>query len=306
MMMLVIVGGVLVHRRRGRSTRSSGPNPLPGVFGFHEIFHACTVLAFLCHWTAILLIVMDPVVRSALSRPLRRLARRPLRRRAARWISRAVAHAAGAAHHVDDQQDRRDRHESDDDEAPDARRHEVRVDVGGRDRGGRRALRGTTARRRPFHRRFRGNRIAWIQRNRPEVSRDVRRPRRALRPHAGAPRAPRGGGAIVAAVAVALVVVAWVVVGRTVRPRRLARRAATSGYALLGDRRGRGRATRSRSPPGIGGSCALRRSTRSSRSIGWKVVDVPAVGADARAASRDTVRTSEPAVTGLIYRCWLT
>ena len=32
------------------------PNPWPGHFGFHAIFHVCTVLAFLCHWTAVLLV----------------------------------------------------------------------------------------------------------------------------------------------------------------------------------------------------------------------------------------------------------
>jgi hemolysin III len=37
------------------------PNPVPGVFGFHELFHACTVIAFLCHWVGILLIAMDPI-----------------------------------------------------------------------------------------------------------------------------------------------------------------------------------------------------------------------------------------------------
>jgi hemolysin III len=37
------------------------PNPIPGVFGFHELFHACTVIAFLCHWTAMLLIVTRPL-----------------------------------------------------------------------------------------------------------------------------------------------------------------------------------------------------------------------------------------------------
>jgi hemolysin III len=32
------------------------------VFGFHEIFHALTVVAFLCHWSAILLVAIDPPV----------------------------------------------------------------------------------------------------------------------------------------------------------------------------------------------------------------------------------------------------
>ncbi|MFM5903481.1 MAG: hemolysin III family protein [Microbacteriaceae bacterium] len=37
------------------------PNPFPKHFGFHEIFHAFTVLAFLCHWTAALLICLNPL-----------------------------------------------------------------------------------------------------------------------------------------------------------------------------------------------------------------------------------------------------
>lgn len=36
------------------------PNPWPRHFGFHEIFHACTLLAFLCHWTAVLLVAVWP------------------------------------------------------------------------------------------------------------------------------------------------------------------------------------------------------------------------------------------------------
>ena len=36
------------------------PNPWPGTFGFHEIFHTCTVLAFMCHWAATLIIALAP------------------------------------------------------------------------------------------------------------------------------------------------------------------------------------------------------------------------------------------------------
>lgn len=36
------------------------PNPIPGVFGFHELFHTLTLAAFLCHWTAILLVAVNP------------------------------------------------------------------------------------------------------------------------------------------------------------------------------------------------------------------------------------------------------
>jgi hemolysin III len=35
------------------------PNPYPGTFGFHEVFHACTLLAALCHYVAIWLAVFS-------------------------------------------------------------------------------------------------------------------------------------------------------------------------------------------------------------------------------------------------------
>ncbi|MDO8394632.1 MAG: hemolysin III family protein [Dietzia sp.] len=33
------------------------PNPVPGVYGFHEVFHTCTVIAFACHWAAMFLFI---------------------------------------------------------------------------------------------------------------------------------------------------------------------------------------------------------------------------------------------------------
>ncbi|MCB1274844.1 MAG: hemolysin III family protein [Leucobacter sp.] len=59
-MILVIVGGLL-YTLGSVVYGLKRPNPIPGIFGFHEIFHALTVLAFLCHWTAALLISLDPV-----------------------------------------------------------------------------------------------------------------------------------------------------------------------------------------------------------------------------------------------------
>jgi hemolysin III len=60
MMFLVIAGGLL-YTGGAIVYALKRPNPWPGHFGFHEIFHVCTVLAFLCHWTACLLIALDPV-----------------------------------------------------------------------------------------------------------------------------------------------------------------------------------------------------------------------------------------------------
>ena len=60
MMVLVLVGGLL-YTIGAVIYGMKRPNPFPGKFGFHEIFHTLTVLAFLCHWTATLLIALHPV-----------------------------------------------------------------------------------------------------------------------------------------------------------------------------------------------------------------------------------------------------
>lgn len=62
MTVLVIVGGI-AYSIGAVIYGLKRPNPVPGVFGFHEIFHVLTVVAFLCHWTAVLLVAMDPVNR---------------------------------------------------------------------------------------------------------------------------------------------------------------------------------------------------------------------------------------------------
>lgn len=59
-MVLVVVGGLL-YTLGSVVYGMKRPNPVPGVFGFHEIFHALTTVAFLCHWTAALLVALDPV-----------------------------------------------------------------------------------------------------------------------------------------------------------------------------------------------------------------------------------------------------
>ena len=63
MMLLILIGGLL-YTLGGVVYAMKKPNPVPGHFGFHEIFHTFTVLAFMCHWSAVLLISLSPVVGS--------------------------------------------------------------------------------------------------------------------------------------------------------------------------------------------------------------------------------------------------
>lgn len=60
MMALILVGG-LCYTVGAVVYGLKKPNPVPGVFGFHEIFHTLTVVAFLCHFVAILLIATHPL-----------------------------------------------------------------------------------------------------------------------------------------------------------------------------------------------------------------------------------------------------
>lgn len=59
MMALVIIGG-LAYSVGAVVYATKRPNPSPAHFGFHEIFHALTVVAFLCHWSAVLLVAINP------------------------------------------------------------------------------------------------------------------------------------------------------------------------------------------------------------------------------------------------------
>lgn len=58
--MILIIAGGLLYTGGAVVYAMKRPNPVPGHFGFHEIFHSCTVLAFGCHWVGILLLAIDP------------------------------------------------------------------------------------------------------------------------------------------------------------------------------------------------------------------------------------------------------
>lgn len=58
-------------------------------------------------------------------------------------------------------------------------------------------------------------------------------------------------------------------------------------------------------PPGSSASCALQAQNQAHGIVGWKIVDVPESDVRVRSVT-SVVNTTELAVTGLIYRCWLT
>jgi hemolysin III len=59
MMTLILVGG-LFYTVGAVIYGMKRPNPFPGRFGFHEIFHTLTLLAFLCHWAGIFIVATNP------------------------------------------------------------------------------------------------------------------------------------------------------------------------------------------------------------------------------------------------------
>jgi hypothetical protein len=113
--------------------------------------------------------------------------------------------------------------------------------------------------------------------------------------------------AIAAAAAVVVVVVSWVVwVGLFSPSASLDSR--DLGYSEIAGENG-GEAIEVRyevtADAGASVSCALQALSHDFAIVGWKVVELPP--SDTRTRQfREVVRTSEPAVTGLIYTCWLT
>ncbi len=62
--MNLILGGGLFYTLGAVIYGIKKPNPFPGHFGFHEIFHTLTVLAFICHWIAALLVCISSLTGS--------------------------------------------------------------------------------------------------------------------------------------------------------------------------------------------------------------------------------------------------
>lgn len=63
-MMILILAGGLAYTLGAVVYALKWPNPSKKHFGFHEIFHVFTVLAFMSHWAGILLISLAPAAQS--------------------------------------------------------------------------------------------------------------------------------------------------------------------------------------------------------------------------------------------------
>jgi hemolysin III len=59
--MTLILSGGLCYTLGAVIYGMKKPNPFPGHFGFHEIFHTLTVMAFICHWIAVLMVSLNPL-----------------------------------------------------------------------------------------------------------------------------------------------------------------------------------------------------------------------------------------------------
>src|SRR5690606_26502402 len=108
---------------------------------------------------------------------------------------------------------------------------------------------------------------------------------------------------IAAAAGVLVVVVAWVVWVGLFSPSA-SLEARDTGYVTRSDGTVDVRFEVT-TEPGTPVSCALQAMNEKFAIVGWKVVDLPPADVRTRAIV-ENVRVTEPAVTGLIYRCWLT
>jgi hypothetical protein len=110
--------------------------------------------------------------------------------------------------------------------------------------------------------------------------------------------------AIAAAAGVLVVVVAWVIwVGLLGPASGLDSR--TLGYSVQAGNAAVEVRYEVTVDAGRAASCALEAMNADFEIVGWKIVDLPASTQGTRQFT-EVLRTSEPPVTGLIYRCWLT
>ena len=104
-------------------------------------------------------------------------------------------------------------------------------------------------------------------------------------------------------VGIVAVFAAWLVWGGALTGASASFEATDLGFALDGDRAITVQ-WQFTVQPGTAASCAIEAQNEIHGVVGWKVVELPASQERTRRFT-ETVLTTEQAVTGLIYRCWL-
>lgn len=109
---------------------------------------------------------------------------------------------------------------------------------------------------------------------------------------------------ILTAVAITIVFIAWAIWGGLVGSPNAQFTAVDARHTIVGDS-AVDVTWEFTAPPGTAARCAVQALNSTFAIVGWKEVDVPASTQISRVFT-ERVLTTEPAVTGLIYRCWLT
>jgi hypothetical protein len=110
-------------------------------------------------------------------------------------------------------------------------------------------------------------------------------------------------GAWIAAAAFVVVFAAWVVWGGLDGTASKIE-AVDTGFTVIDDH-GISVSWQTTLTPGTSASCAVEARNEQHAIVGWEVVDLPASERLTRSFTEE-LATTELAVTGLIYRCWLT
>lgn len=106
-----------------------------------------------------------------------------------------------------------------------------------------------------------------------------------------------------AGTAVVLVLASWLTWGGALKGASAMFEARDVGFEIVGDREVRVE-WQFTVEPGTEASCALQALNSTFAIVAWKVVDLPAADTRTRRFT-ESLYTTEQAVTGLIYRCWL-
>ncbi len=109
--------------------------------------------------------------------------------------------------------------------------------------------------------------------------------------------------AIIVGAAVVVTMVAWVIWAGLLSPTASIE-TQDVGYHHIDDRT-LGVTSQVSTDPGTRVSCSIEALSENFAIVGWKVVALPPSGQRTRTI-QEAVRTSEPAVSGLIGSCWLT